>query len=119
VRGAAADGARMLVGGVFGAGDNVTLRGGNAVARGARLSAVKETADIIGIALARSKFARAQILDAGKENGMSELHVGERFSAWWQGESRREFTKLEFALLGALFGSIGMNFILIMLYFFY
>lgn len=50
---------------------------------------------------------------------MSELHTGERLSAWWQDESRREFTKLEYVLLGALFGSIGMNFVLIMLYFFY
>jgi hypothetical protein len=49
---------------------------------------------------------------------MSELHVQERFSAWWQRESRREFTKLEFVLLGALFGSIGMNFIFIMRIFF-
>jgi hypothetical protein len=48
---------------------------------------------------------------------MSELHVRERFSAWWQDESRREFTKLEFVLFGALFGSIGTNFILIMVYF--
>ena len=49
---------------------------------------------------------------------MSELHVRDRFSAWWQGESQREFTKLELVLLGALFGSIGLNFVFVMTYFF-
>jgi hypothetical protein len=54
-----------------------------------------------------------------KGNDMSELHSRDRFSTWWQGqsESQRDFTKLELVLLGALLASIGLNFIVTMLYF--
>jgi hypothetical protein len=37
----------------------------------------------------------------------------ERLAQWWQGELRRDFTKREYALLGAVVASIGLTFLVV------
>ena len=41
-----------------------------------------------------------------------------KLAAWWVGERERDFTRLEYTLLGALFGSIGTNFLMVVILFF-
>ena len=41
-----------------------------------------------------------------------------KLADWWAGERERDFTRLEYSLLGALFGSIATNFLMVVILFF-